>query len=81
MYFKDGSRDGGWGCAFVIPAFVIAIALAMTWSALAIGAANAWVLNAQFSDGWHAAWGKPWVLLGWSLLFMGTLAGTRRSSD
>lgn len=84
MNFKDGSRNGGWGCLAVVGVLLliaIACGFAMVLGALGIGAANAWFLDGQFSDAWHAAWAKPLVLLGWTVLFYGIIGALIRSSD
>lgn len=69
---------GAGGCLFVIIVIAICVAIGMAFGALAIGAANAWFLSGNFDDGWHLAWAKPWVLLGWIILFLG---GTGLSSS
>lgn len=61
------------GCIAVIIGFVIIVLVALVFGALAIGAANAWFLSGNFSDGWSLAWQKPFVLFGWSCLFIGSL--------
>lgn len=75
MNFKDGSKTGGWGCLGVIVVMVIFTGLAMLIGALGIGSANSWFFDGNFSDGWSAAWAKPWVLLAWTVLFYGIVAG------
>ena len=55
---------------FVAVVLVVGVLLLMVFGALGIGAANAWFLDAPFAEGWNAAWDKPLVLFGWSLLFV-----------
>lgn len=64
----------------IIIAIVIFVILAMLLGALLVGTASAWFLNLPFSYGWHMAWEKPWVLLGFAIITI-VLAGMLRSSD
>jgi hypothetical protein len=64
------------GCLAVILFLVVAVLLCMAWGALGFGAGVSWLLGGNFVDGWHAAWSKPWILLGWSLLFIGSIGGS-----
>ena len=57
----------------------LGIGLVMVLGGLTVGTANAWFLSGNFVDGWDAAWDKPWVLLGFSILFFGILAGAFRN--
>jgi hypothetical protein len=54
--------------AGIIALFVV---MALLGTALALGAANAWLLGGDFAAGWAAVWAKPVVAIGWSLLFGG----------
>lgn len=42
----------------------------MCWIGLAIGTANAWILEGTFSDGWSAVWDRWVPALGWSVIFL-----------
>ena len=67
----------------IIVLFIIAVVLGlfMLLGALTVATANAWFLHGNFVDGWVAAWDKPWVLLGFGVLFFGVLAGILRSDS
>lgn len=67
------------GCLVSLIVLGMVIAIGMVFSALAIGAANAWFLSGNFSDGWSLAWQKPFVLFGWGFLFMGGVGGASSS--
>lgn len=70
--------------AFVLFAVVIAVALGLglVFIALAVGTANSWILQGNFTDGWNAVWGRWLIALGWGILFGGggssTVAASRR---
>lgn len=65
---------------FVAVALIIIGLVSLLGAALAIGAATSWILQGNFSDGWHAAWGRWPITLGWVVLFYGTAAGSNRRS-
>ena len=72
------SSSTGIGCGGAILVLVVLAIVGlidMVLGAVGIGAANAWFFAGNFSDGWSAAWAKPWVLLGWTVLFYGVVAG------
>jgi len=45
-------------------------------SGLAIGSANSWILNGNFSDAWSMVWEKKFVVFGWAMLFFSAIAIT-----
>lgn len=53
---------------------------AFTWlfSALAVSAANAWIMQGTFADGWAACWDRWWVLLLWAFVFSCSINIVRR---
>lgn len=69
------------GCLYSVFVVAVVVGATMAFSALGIGAANAWFLSGNFSDGWSLAWAKPLVLIGWTILFLGGIGGFARSSN
>lgn len=65
------TKLAGIGCLAIIFIAIIGIALLMLIGAVAIGAANSWIMLGNFSDGWDAAWDRPFILFLWSALFLG----------
>ena len=57
-------------CAVGLVAAATVVFLSFVFSALAIGAGNAWVLEGTFSDGWSRAWDRPIITFLWGLLFL-----------
>ena len=49
--------------------------LLLVWAGLAVGAANAWILESAFSDGWNAVWDRWLITFGWAFLFLGGVGG------
>lgn len=43
--------------------------LFLLWTGVAIGSANAWILQGTFSDGWSAVWDRWLIAIGWTTLF------------
>ena len=54
-----------------IVSILIAAVILVILTGLAVGAANAWILQGTFWDGWHAALDRPLIALGWAILFGG----------
>lgn len=56
--------------------FILAIALLITFlfSTLALATANAWVFQGTFSDGWAMCWDRWYIVLAWSVLFLGIMS-------
>ena len=67
---KETKAESAGIAAIIVVIVLLFVAVTMAWGALAIACANSWILKANFSDGWSAAWSHPWILLGWSLLFV-----------
>lgn len=63
------------GAAAVLVVIAIVVGLIMLFGAVAVGAANSWIMQGNFSDGWSAAWDRKLPLLGWSILFLGSTSG------
>lgn len=78
---KEGERPMIAGlfkiAAVVVVLFLLGLVL-LCWIGLAVGSANAWILQGTFSDGWHAVWDRWVQSLGWSLIFLAVWRGARR---
>lgn len=63
----------------IIVPLVIAVCLLLwlVFFGLALGAANAWIIQGTFAAGWHAVWARWPIALLWGLLFGGIFKGTR----
>jgi len=61
----------------LLGAVVIAIIglLMLVMTGLSVGAANSWILQGNFTDGWTAVWDRWLVALGWAILFGGGASG------
>lgn len=46
----------------------IILAISMACTALMVGVYNSWFMLGNFSDGWHMAWQKPWLLFAFALV-------------
>lgn len=53
-------------------ALVVSVLLTLVMTGIAIGAGNAWILEAPFSIGWDAVWDRWLQAWGWSWLFLGS---------
>lgn len=62
----------------VLLAIVLVVLFTMLGGAVVVGTSAAWFLETPFMDGWHAAWDKPWVLLGFAII-AGALVGGSKS--
>ena len=58
--------------------FVVAFFIALIFTALSVGAMNAWIMEGTFSDGWSAAWDRWFITILWALLFSGGGVASRR---
>lgn len=72
------------GFILVLLAIALGIGLFLVWIGLAIGSANAWIIEGTFNDGWHAVWDRWLIATGWGILFLGGLglgsgAGSRKA--
>lgn len=53
--------------------------VAVFFTALAVGAANAWIIESTFSDGWDAAWNRWPITFLWALVFSVGAGAARRA--
>lgn len=56
------------GCIVMVLFAALCVAILVVLAALAVGAANAWIMEGNFTDGWHKAWERWPITLGWSLI-------------
>jgi len=55
----------------------VAIALALVWTGVMLGAASAWVFHTPFHVGWRAVFYRKIFALLWLMVFGGASATTR----
>lgn len=58
------------GLVATVVVLVVIGFLTLCWVGLAIGSANAWILEGTFSDGWDAVWDRWLPAVGWALIFV-----------
>lgn len=58
----------------VLVIVLIAHLLAFCFGGLAVGAANAWIMQGTFGDAWVAWWDRWYISAGWMILFMGGIS-------
>ena len=69
------------GVALLTLVLIALVLAAMTlFGGLAVGAANAWILQGTFAEAWSAYWGRWLIGLGWSVLFLGATGRAAKSS-
>lgn len=84
MFHQSRSRHSflGWiGILIGISAGIFAfVLLLLVGTGLSLGAANAWVFQRPFSQGWHAVWQRWPVAVAWWILFgfKGVVKSSRR---
>lgn len=52
--------------------FVLVALFTLVVTGVAVGTANAWILEAPFSAGWSAVWDRWWQSLAWAWIFAGS---------
>lgn len=65
------TSNAGTGCLAILVVLVIGAALVTLWGGVAVGAANAWIMQGTFGEAWSAYWDRWYIGLGWAILFMG----------
>lgn len=82
--FRPRKRRTVQGPLAVLAVLVLLAVCAVLWlagCALALGTANAWIIQDTFGEGWHAVWRRWPISLLWGLLMGGFIRRGNGSSS